>query len=116
MRTNRTLVLGAALLALVVSACSPGEGGDASGSPSGAPAGSQAAGELPTITIGSAPFWESAVVAEIYAQALEGAGFTIERNLELGARDVTHAAITSGELDMVPEYLGGYLAQTFGGE
>lgn len=116
MRTNRTLALGAALLALVVSACSSGGGGDASATASGAPADSEPAGELPTITVGSAPFWESAVVAEIYAQALEGAGFTVERNLELGARDVTHAAITSGELDMVPEYLGGYLGQTFDGD
>jgi len=118
MRTNRTLVLGATLLALVASACTSGEGGgseSASGGASTPPAGG-AGGELPAITIGSAPFWESAVVAEIYAQALESAGFTVERNLELGARDVTHAAITSGELDMVPEYLGGYLGQTFDGE
>lgn len=109
MRKNRTLVLGAALLALVVSACGPGE----DGSPA---ATADPAADLPTITIGSAPFWESAVVAEIYAQALEAEGFTVERQLELGPRDTTHAAITSGEINMTPEYLGGYLAQTFGGE
>jgi osmoprotectant transport system substrate-binding protein len=72
--------------------------------------------DLPSITIGSAGFWESAVVAEIYAQALEGAGFTVERNLELGARDVTHPALVSGDLDLMPEYIGGYLAVTYGGE
>lgn len=126
MRIHRTPVLGAALLALIISACASGEGGGtASGSPavpesqaatSGAPSESGAGGELPTVMVGSAQFWESAVVAEIYAQALEGAGFTVERNLELGARDVTHAALTSGELNLVPEYIGGYLAQTFGGE
>ncbi|HUH17099.1 MAG TPA: ABC transporter substrate-binding protein [Methylomirabilota bacterium] len=110
MRKNRTLVLGAALLALVVSACGPGEDG------SPAATGDDPAADLPTITIGSAPFWESAVVAEIYAQAMEAEGFTVERQLELGPRDTTHAAITSGEINMVPEYLGGYLAQTFGGE
>ena len=109
MRTNRTLVPGAALLALIISACSPGGGESpaASGSP---------AGDLPAVTIGSAPFWESAVVAEIYAQALEGAGFSVERELELGPRDVTHTAITSGDINMMPEYLGGYLGQTLGGE
>lgn len=126
MRIHRTPVLGAALLALIISACTSGEGGGtASGSPAvpesqaaqtGAPAESGATGELPTVMVGSAQFWESAVVAEIYAQALEGAGFTVERNLELGARDVTHAALTSGELNLVPEYLGGYLAQTYEGE
>lgn len=110
MRTRRTTVLGAALLALVVSACGPGEGGT---SPSAPPA-SQAAA-LPSITVGSAGFWESAVVAEIYAQALEGAGFTVTRNLELGARDLTQPALLNGDLDIMPEYVGGYLAVTFGG-
>lgn len=110
MRTNRTTVLGAALLALVISACGPGEGGT---SQTAAPASQDAA--LPAITIGSAGFWESAVVAEIYAQALEKAGFTVTRNLELGARDLTHPALVSGELDIMPEYVGGYLAVTFDG-
>lgn len=110
MRTNRTTVLGAALLALVVSACGPGEGGT---SPSAPPASQDVA--LPSITVGSAGFWESAVVAEIYAQALEDAGFTVTRKLELGARDLTHPALLSGDLDIMPEYVGGYLAVTFDG-
>ena len=109
MRRNRTLALGAALLALVISACSPGggEGTDGAESP---------AADLPDITIASAGFWESAVVAEIYAQALEGAGFTVERQLELGARDVTHPGLIDGQIDLMPEYVGGYLAVTYGGE
>jgi osmoprotectant transport system substrate-binding protein len=120
MRKNRTLVLGATLLALMVSACTSGGGestGASASAPGGsAPAGSQPTGELPTIVVGSNAFPESAVVAEIYAQALEGAGFTVERNLELGARDVTYPALTSGEIDLMPEYLGGLLAQTYGGD
>lgn len=113
MRTNRTFVLGAALLALIVSACSPG----ADGSPdASAGAGGSQAADLPTLTIGSAGFWESAVVAEIYAQALEDAGFTVERQLEQGARDVTHPALVDGQIDLIPEYIGGYLAVTYGGE
>ena len=112
MRTNRTFVLGAALLALVISACTPGEGD----SPAASAGGESQAADLPTLTIGSAGFWESAVVAEIYAQALEDAGFTVERNLELGARDVTHPALVEGEIDLMPEYIGGYLAVTYGGE
>jgi osmoprotectant transport system substrate-binding protein len=113
MRTHRTFVLGAALLALVVSACSPGE--DESPDASTGADGSQAA-DLPTLTVGSAGFWESAVVAEIYAQALEDAGFTVERQLEQGARDVTHPALVDGQIDLMPEYIGGYLAVTYGGE
>ena len=113
MRTNRTFVLGAALLALVVGACSPGE--DESPDASTGAGGSQAA-DLPTLTIGSAAFPESAIVAEIYAQALEDAGFTVERQLEQGARDVTHPALVDGQIDLMPEYIGGYLAVTYGGE
>ncbi len=111
MRTSRISVLGAALLVLVMSACAPGGGASPSAS---SPPASEAA-VLPTIPIGTAPFWESAVVAEIYAQALEGAGFTVERRLELGARDVTHAAILADEINLMPEYIGGYLAVTYGG-
>jgi len=112
MRTNRTFVLGAAVLALVVSACTPGEGD----SPAASAGGESQAADLPSLTIGSAGFWESAVVAEIYAQALEDAGFTVERDLELGARDVTHPALVDGQIDLMPEYIGGYLAVTYGGE
>ncbi len=121
MRTHRTLVLGAALLALIASACTSGEGGSpgasaaASAATSGAPTESQAA-DLPEITIGSQGFWESTVVAEIYAQALEGAGFTIERTFELGARDVTQPALVDGQIDLMPEYIGGLLAVSYGGE
>jgi len=115
MRTNRTFVLGAALLALVVSACSPGEGESPAASTDAGASASQAA-DLPAITIGSQSFWESAVVAEIYAQALEDAGFTVERNLELGARDVTQPALVGGDLDLMPEYIGGLLAVSYGGE
>jgi osmoprotectant transport system substrate-binding protein len=121
MRIHRTLVLGAALLALVISACTSGEGGSpgasaaSSSAASGAATESQAA-DLPEITIGSQGFWESTVVAEIYAQALEGAGFTIERTFELGARDVTHPALVDGQIDLMPEYIGGLLAVSYGGE
>lgn len=113
MRIPRTYVLGAALLALVVSACAPGEDGSPAASTGG---GASQAADLPTITIGSQSFWESAVVAEIYAQALEDAGFTIERDFELGARDVTQPALVDGQLDLMPEYIGGLLAVSYGGE
>jgi osmoprotectant transport system substrate-binding protein len=100
MRMHRTLALGAASLALIVSACTPGEGGSPSSEAS------QAA-ELPTISVGSAGFSEAALVGEIYAQALEAQGFTVERNLELGERDAVRAAIDGGDINLYPDYLGG---------
>jgi len=100
MRKHRTLALGATLLALLVSACT--SGGD--GSPSAE--GSQSA-NLPSVSIGSAGFSEAALVAEIYAQALEANGFTVERHLELGERPAVRAAFDGDEINLAPDYIGG---------
>jgi osmoprotectant transport system substrate-binding protein len=100
MRTSRTLALGAVLLALLISACTPGGGSSTSPSAS-------AAAQKPAVTVGSAGFDESALVAEIYAQALEAHGYTVTRHLEIGERPDVQAALTSGRVNLVPEYLGG---------
>jgi len=100
MRMHRKLALGAATLALVLSACSSGEGE----SPSSA-ASQQA--DLPEVSMGSAGFPEAALVAEIYAQALEAQGFTVDRHLELGERPAVRAAFDSGDINIAPDYLGG---------
>jgi osmoprotectant transport system substrate-binding protein len=111
MRIHRTLALGAALLALVVSACAPGEG---SGSPTASnpgtsPSQSAAAEGDRSIKIGSAGFYEAQLMAEIYAQALEANGYTVERTLGIGPRDTTQPAHESGEFDLQPEYIGSLL-------
>ena len=105
MRRYRTLALGAASLVLVLSACTPG----GSGSPSGS-----AAAEKPVVKIGTQAFWEASVVGEMYAQALEAKGYTVERHLEIGERPAVHAAIESGDVNLMPEYLGGLAGQGLG--
>jgi osmoprotectant transport system substrate-binding protein len=106
MRIRRTLALGAVSLALIASACTPG--GD---EPS---AGASQAASRPTITVGSAAFWEAAVVAEMYAQVLEANGYTVERRLEIGERPAVHTALEAGEVDLISEYLGGLSGQGLG--
>src|SRR6185503_553158 len=101
MRRYRTLALGAAMLALVMSACSPG----GSGSPSEQASSSQSA-EKPAVSVGSADFYEAAVVGEMYAQALEAKGYTVERHLSIGERPAVHTAMDSGDINLIPEYLG----------
>lgn len=95
MRRYRSRAIGAVALAvaLVVTAC--GSGDDAK--------------DGPTIVIGSANFSESALVAEIYAQALEAEGFPVERRLNVGSREIYAAALESGDLGLVPEYVGSAL-------
>jgi len=109
MRTYRTLALGAAALALVLSACSPG----GSGSPSSAASGSQAA-DKPAVSVGSAGFYEAAVVGEMYAQALEAKGYEVDRHLEIGERPAVHQAMEAGDVNLIPEYLGGLAAELTG--
>ena len=102
MRRYRTLALGAAMLALVMSACSPGGSGSSSEQASASETASK-----PDVSVGSADFYEAAVVAEMYAQALEAKGYTVERHLEIGERPAVHTAMDAGEINLIPEYLGG---------
>jgi len=97
MRISRTLALGASMLVLL-GACSTG------------------GGSKPTIKIGSVGFDEARDVAEIYAQALEAKGYTVDRaGIGLGTRDVLLPALESGQIDLQPEYIGSGLAAGYGG-
>jgi osmoprotectant transport system substrate-binding protein len=58
------------------------------------------------ISVGSFNFAESELLAEIYAQALEHAGFTVERQLRVGPRELVSPALSSGLVELVPEYAG----------
>ncbi len=57
------------------------------------------------IRVGSKDFTENLIVAELYALALEDAGYTVERDLDI-AGSMVHTAITSDEIDLYPEYTG----------
>ena len=115
MRLNRSGVLGAILvaLALLTAACGSGEDADTENGTTettAAAATETTAADVmtdgPTITVGSANFSENALVAEIYAQVLETAGYPVERNLNVGNREIYAAALESGDLDLLPEYVG----------
>lgn len=62
-----------------------------------------------TITVGSQAYYSNEIIAEIYAQALEEAGFDVERNFQIGQRDAYIPAIEGGEVDLFPEYTGNLL-------
>ncbi|MEP7159260.1 MAG: glycine betaine ABC transporter substrate-binding protein, partial [Chloroflexota bacterium] len=81
------------VLALLVGACSTG------------------GGSKPTVKIGSVKFDEAKVMAEIYAQALEAKGYTVNRDgIGLGDRAVLAPAIENGQIDLQPEYIGSRLS------
>jgi osmoprotectant transport system substrate-binding protein len=67
-----------------------------------------------TITVGSKNFTEQKVLGEIYAQAFEAAGYTVEKQLNLGDEKTALAALEGGEIDAYPEYTGTALLSFFG--
>jgi len=68
------------------------------------------------ITIASFNFPESVLLAEIYAQALEGEGFAVKRQLGLGPRELVEPSLQRGLVEFVPEYAGSALEFITGGE
>jgi osmoprotectant transport system substrate-binding protein len=66
-------------------------------------------GSSETITIGSQAYYSNEIIAEIYAQALENAGFEVERDFNIGQRDAYLPSLENGEIDLFPEYSGNLL-------
>ena len=62
-------------------------------------------GSAGTITVGSKDFTEGEIISEIYALALEDAGFTVKRSFDI-AGSVIATALEKGEIDLYPEYTG----------
>jgi osmoprotectant transport system substrate-binding protein len=122
MKITRLTGLLAALCLLVsafaIAACGDDEGDGGGG---GGSAGEQQAAiesnpdnEATTVTIGSKNFTEQKVLGEVFAQGLEAAGFTVEKQLNLGDEKTAFAALRSGEIDAYPEYTGTALLSFFG--
>ncbi|WP_250005418.1 ABC transporter substrate-binding protein [Actinoplanes sp. M2I2] len=63
-----------------------------------------------TITVGSANFAESELLAEIYSQALEAKGVQVKRQFNIGARELYLKALQDGSIDLLPEYNGALLS------
>ncbi len=72
-------------------------------------AGCAASDDGDAIVIGSQGYYSNEIIAEIYAQALEHEGITVDRQFQLGQRDVYMPALEAGEIDLFPEYTGNLL-------
>lgn len=62
-----------------------------------------------TIVVGSQAYYSNEIIAEIYAQALEAAGLTVDRQFNIGQRDAYMPELESGAVDVFPEYTGNLL-------
>ena len=94
-----------AVAALALSSCSSSDDDPLATSP----------GAGDSITIGTANFPESEIIGQIWAAALEDAGFDVEVTSGIGSREVYLKALEEGSIDLVPEYSGN-LAQYYGAE
>ena len=117
MKTLRVSLL-VALAALVVAACGSSKkstststatsSGTSSTSKTGPGAGK------PTIVLGDKNFEEEYVLGDLYQQALQAKGFTVTLKPNIGSSEITWKALTSGQIQMYPEYTGTLLSAIAG--
>lgn len=129
MKLSRLLLALLAVLALVAGACGDDDDGGvaATGDDTTDTAADDEATETeaegeggdvpdgPAIRIGAQDFGESAILAEIYGQALEARGYAVEMVSVGGYRDVLLAAFDNGEVNLSPEYAASMLEFLNGG-
>ena len=99
-RTSLMAVLASA--ALVISGC-------AAAAEDEAPEMDAAPAMTEVIVVGSQAYYSNEIIAEIYAQALESAGYEVERKFQIGQRDAYLPELESGAVDLFPEYTGNLL-------
>ncbi|MEA2398635.1 MAG: osmoprotectant transport system substrate-binding protein, partial [Thermoleophilaceae bacterium] len=100
-RTRFTASLLAVVLALALGACgssSKKTSSNGSSTPSGQPGKGK-----PAVTLGDKNFTEEFVLGQLYKQALEAKGFTINLKNNIGSTEIIDKALTSGKIDMYPE-------------
>ena len=131
-RSRRLSLVGsiglAAASALLLAAC--GGGGSSSSSPSTAPssgansgpppdavsvtampgqvqlpAGKPGAGK-PVVIVGDKNFSEEFLLGQLYAQALQAKGYTVQLKPNIGGSELINTAFASNQINMYPEYLG----------
>ena len=62
-----------------------------------------------TLVVGSQQYYSNEIIAELYAQALEKAGYTVERQFQIGQREVYLPELEAAKIDVLPEYSGNLL-------
>jgi osmoprotectant transport system substrate-binding protein len=100
---NRRILtaLPALSVAAVLAACG---GSSSGGTPT--PAGSST-GATGSLTVGAAGFTESNVLAQMYADLLEKAGFTVKIKT-VGSQEIFQSSLEKGTIAVVPEYAATY--------
>jgi osmoprotectant transport system substrate-binding protein len=96
---GRLVALGAVVVgaALALSGC-------ASSNPLSTTSSNSASGA--TLVVGSQAYYSNEIIAELYSQALENGGFKVDRQYQIGQREVYLPELKAGKIDVFPEYIG----------
>ena len=60
----------------------------------------------PTIVVGNKNFTEEFILGQLYGQALRAKGYPVKFAGSLGSSELADTALTSGKIDLLPEYTG----------
>lgn len=99
----------ALVAALAFAACGDDdedEGGGGQGAAATEQAADQPGKGKPAVTLGTKDFTEEFVLGELYKQALEAKGYKVRLKKNIGSTEIIDKALTSGQIDGYPEYLG----------
>jgi osmoprotectant transport system substrate-binding protein len=106
------LAAGAALV-VGIAACGGGGGSSTSAGAESNLIRSNTANGKTTITVGSKNFTEEFILGQIYAQALQAAGYKVKTDLNLGPETVALKALNDGRISGYPEYTSTALGSFF---
>jgi osmoprotectant transport system substrate-binding protein len=101
LRTLRIILL-TAVAAIAVAAC----GSSKKNTSSSTAASSKPGAGKPAVVIGDKNFTEEYILGDLYAQALQAKGYKVTLKPNIGSSEITYKALTSGQIDMYPEYTG----------
>ena len=102
----------ALLAAVVLAACgsssssSSASGASGASSSSGASGSSQPGKGKPPVVLGDKNFTEEYILGDLYQQALKAKGYSVTLKPNIGSSELTDKALTSGQIQMYPEYTG----------
>ena len=102
-----------ALVALCVGIAACGSSGNSSSSTTASTAATTASGpgaSKPPVTIGDKNFTEENILGQLYTQALQAKGYKVTVKENVGSSEIIYKALTSGQIDMYPEYTGTLLS------
>jgi osmoprotectant transport system substrate-binding protein len=115
------IVGGSAALAVVVglAACGSSKSSSTASSASAttqtpAPASSGPGVGKPAVTVGDKNFTEENILGALYAGALRAKGYNVTLKDNVGSSEIIYKALTSGQIDMYPEYTGVLLSAVAG--